>query len=263
MGFLFACGLGVQAGIAAPADVRIASVEGRSLAYRVLGAGQPVIVMAAGLGDGMESFADVAPVLAKSATVIVYDRAGYGLSTAASGAADAKAAARDLEAVLAQSGVRGPYVLVGHSLGGLFVEYYAATHPKQVAGLVLEESRPADFTRRCEAANIRMCAPTEAMVRTAPKGAQDEVAALPSIMAEVEAAGPFTGKAALVISRPFGPRPSPFEALWTTAQADLTRRYAGAIHLTAPGGGHYVHRDQRDWFVSAIERYDAALSQRP
>jgi pimeloyl-ACP methyl ester carboxylesterase len=263
LGFLFACGLGGGTVIAAPADVRIASIEGRSLAYRVLGAGRPVIVMVSGLGDGMESFKDIAPVLAKNATVIVYDRAGYGLSTAATGPADAKAAARDLEAVLAQSGVPGPYVLVGHSLGGLIVEYYAALHPTQVAGLVLEESRPADFTRRCEAANIPMCAPTEAMVRTAPKGVQDEVAALPSIMAQVEAAGPITGKAALVISRPFGPKPSPFEVLWTAAQADLAGRYAGAIHLTAPGGGHYVHRDHRDWFVSAMERYDAALSQQP
>ncbi len=263
MGFLCACGLGIQAGIAAPADVRIASVDGRSLAYRVLGAGQPVIVMGAGLGDGMESFADVAPVLAKSAMVIVYDRAGYGLSTAASGAADAKAAARDLEAVLAQSGVRGPYVLVGHSLGGLFLEYYAATHPKQVAGLVLEESRPADFTRRCEAANIPMCVPTGVMVRMAPKGTQDEVAALPSTMAQVEAAGPVRGKATLVISRPFGSKPSPFEALWTIAQADLAGRYAAATHLTAPQGGHYVHRDARDWFVSAVRQYCEALGSQP
>jgi pimeloyl-ACP methyl ester carboxylesterase len=263
LGFLFAFGLSTGAVIAAPADVRIASIEGRSLAYRVLGAGRPVIVMVSGLGDGMESFKDVAPVFAKGATVIVYDRAGYGLSPAATGPADAKAAARDLEAVLAQSGVRGPYILVGHSLGGLIVEYYAALHPTQVAGLVLEESRPADFTRRCEAANIPMCAPTAAMVRTAPKGVQDEVAALPSIVAQVEAAGPFRGKAVLVVSRPFGPKPSPFEALWSIAQADLAGRYALASHLTAPGGGHYIHRDARDWFVGAVQQYVGVVGDRP
>ena len=263
IGFLLACGVGARAVMAGPDDVRTASVDGRSLAYRVLGSGQPVIVMVAGLGDGMATFKDVAPLLAKSATVIVYDRAGYGLSPATADAADAKATARDLEALLAQSGVKGPYVLVGHSLGGLYAEYYAATHPGQIAGLVLEETRPADFRRRCELANIPMCTPTMDMVRFAAKGTQGEVAALPSVVTQVEAAGALRGKPVLVISRHTGSNPTPFEALWTTAQADLAGRYPAATHQTAPAGGHYVHRDARGWFVGEMQRYVGALSERP
>lgn len=255
IGFLMAGVVGAHAVIAAPADTRVASVEGRTIAYRVLGAGKPVIVMVSGLGDGMHSFKDVAPQLAEGATVILYDRAGYGLSTAASGPADAKAAALDLDAVLTQSGVPGPYILVGHSLGGLFAEYYAATHANQIAGLVLEESRPADFSRRCEAARIPVCTPTPAMMVGFPQGARDEVAAFASTSAQVEVISPVRDKAVLVISRPFGQKPSPFETLWTETQADLARRYAGATHLTAPGGGHYVHRQQRAWFVSVLRQF--------
>ncbi len=254
-GFLLAFGFGASAVLAAPADVRMASVDGRNIAYRVLGSGRPVIVMISGLGDGMQSFNDVAPELAKAATVIIYDRPGYGQSAAGPGPADATAAARDLGAVLGQSGVRGPYFLVGHSLGGLFLEYFAVTHADQVAGLVFEESRPADFSRRCEAAHISMCTPTPAMMTMSPKGAQDEVAAFAAIQAQVETAGAVQGKPVLVITRPFGQKPSPFEALWTETQADLAGRYIGAAHLTAPGGGHYVHRQQKDWFVSALREF--------
>ncbi len=259
IGFLIAGGVGAHAVIAAPADTRVASVAGRDIAYRVLGAGKPVIVMISGLGDGMQSFKDVAPQLAEGATVIVYDRAGYGLSTASSGPADAKAAARDLDAVLRQSGVRGPYILVGHSLGGLYAEYYAATRTNQIAGLVLEESRAADFSRRCEAARLPMCTPTPAMMMGSPRGAQDEVAALAAAFAQAEAIGPARGKPVLVITRPFGQKPSPFETLWTETQADLAGRYAGATHLTAPGGGHYVHLQQRDWFVSALRQFGETI----
>lgn len=259
-GFMMAGVVGAHAVIAAPADTHVASVEGRNIAYRVLGSGKPVIVMVSGLGDGMQSYKDVAPQLAEGATVIVYDRAGYGLSPAAPGPADAKAAARDLEAVLRQSGVRGPYILVGHSLGGLYAEYYAATHPDQIAGLVLEESRPADFSRRCEAARLPMCTPTPAMMMGSPRGAQDEVAALASTFAQAEAIGPARGKPVLVITRPFGQKPSPFETLWTETQADLAGRYVGATHLTAPGGGHYVHRQERDWFVSALRRFGGTIA---
>ena len=248
------CALAADAG-----DVRAATVDGRRVAYRVLGSGRPVLVMISGLGDGMASFKDVTPDLARARTVIVYDRAGYGGSAPASAPRDADTATRELSGVLAASGVRGPYVLLGHSLGGLYAEHYAAKHPDQVAGLVLEESRPADFTRRCEGAGIGMCAPPALLVRLMPKGAQGEVAALPATLAQVEAASPFRAAPVLVLSRPTGPKPSPFDALWTQAQADLAAHHA-ATHLTAPGGGHYVHQDQRAWFVETVLKFTAGLA---
>lgn len=247
--------LGLGACATTPGDARIAMVDGHKLAYRVLGTGQPVVVMLSGLGDGMATFHDVASDLSKTATVIVYDRPGYGGSDMVAGARDAAAAERELTAVLAQSGVSGPYVLAGHSLGGLFAEYYAARHPDQVSGLILEESRPADFGRRCEAAGLSMCTPTPAMAQFAPKGAQGETAGLPATQAQVEAAGPAAGKRVLVLSRSIGKNASPFDALWAVAQRDLAARYPGARHLTADKGGHYVHTDQKDWYAAAVREF--------
>jgi pimeloyl-ACP methyl ester carboxylesterase len=236
----------------APRDVRFADAGGHRIAYRVLGAGEPTIVMIAGLGDGMATFQDVASELATTATVILYDRAGYGGSDAAAGARDAQAAERELSAVLEQSGVSGPYVLVGHSLGGLYAEYFAAGHPDQVLGVVLEESRPADFTRRCEDAGISACAFPASLAWTLPEGGRAELAALPTTVNEIERIRTVYGGPTLVLSRPAPANPSAFDVLWSTAQRDLAARYPGARRRVAEGGGHYIHLDQRAWFVESV-----------
>ncbi|HEX3484252.1 MAG TPA: alpha/beta hydrolase [Micropepsaceae bacterium] len=239
---------------------RTALVDGHHVSFRVVGSGRPAVVMLSGLGDGMATFQDVAAELGKSRTVIIYDRAGYGGSEPGNGPRDAAAAERELSGLLAQSGVAGPFVLSGHSLGGLFAEYYAAKHPDQTAGLILEESRPADFSRQCMAtAGAGMCLPPAWLVWFMPKGARDEAAALASVMEQVEGAAPLKNKPVLVLSRP-GKATSSFDTLWTKAQSDLAARYPGSRHLTAEAGGHYVHRDQREWFLASVQAFLSQLS---
>jgi pimeloyl-ACP methyl ester carboxylesterase len=75
--------------------------------------------------------------VATATRVCAYDRAGQGWSDDTDSPRDALGIAADLHALLDQSGERGPYVLVGHSSGGLYVMAYAAQHPAQIAGLVL------------------------------------------------------------------------------------------------------------------------------
>ncbi len=232
-----------------------ASASQQGIAFHVQGTGKPVIVMISGLGDGMATFNMVASDLAQSATVIMYDRSGYGASEAVSGPKDAVAAEAELTRLLSLAGVAGPYVLVGHSLGGLFAEYYAAKHPDRILALVLEESRPASFSRTCEAAGIAMCTPTPAMVKSAPAGVQAEVEGLLEAMAQVEAAGAVSGKPVLILSRPVAVDAKPMDAQWAMAQDDLAARYPGSQHLTAPGGAHYVHLTQRAWFVRTIQEF--------
>lgn len=238
-----------------PSDVRFAHVDDHRIAYRVLGAGQPVVVMISGLGDGMATFEDAAAEIAKSATVIVYDRAGYGGSDPVEGVRDARAAERELSALLDQSGISGPYVLLGHSVGGLYAEYYASEHPDEIAVLILEDSRPADFRRACEAAGVSMCAAPAAMAWTMPAGARAELAALVTTEAQVEEISPLSGKPVLVLSRPAPAHASAFDAAWAISQSELAARYAGARHLTAPTGGHYIHEDEAAWFVSSVQAF--------
>lgn len=247
--------LGAVSCASAPADTQSAGVDGHRIAYRVLGSGSPAIVMITGLGDSMASFEEAASELAATTTVILYDRAGYGGSDATPSPRDAVAAERELSAVLEQSGVGGPYVLVGHSLGGLYAEYFAAQHPDHVAGVVLEESRPADFTRRCERAGISACTLPASMAWTLPAGGRAELAALAMTVSEVESIRTTHGKPMLILSRPTPTNPSAFDALWSAAQRDLAARYPGARHVVAERGGHYIHVDQRTWFVESVRAF--------
>jgi pimeloyl-ACP methyl ester carboxylesterase len=80
------------------------------------------------------------PEVARHTTVCVYDRAGKGWSDAAQTAPDGAQTATDLHTLLERAGVAGPYVLAGHSFGGLYVMRYAAQYPDEVAGMVLIDS---------------------------------------------------------------------------------------------------------------------------
>jgi pimeloyl-ACP methyl ester carboxylesterase len=80
----------------------------------------------------------IAPAVAQTTRICVYDQAGHGRSQAAPG--NHADAARDLHVLLQRSQIHGPYVIAGHSLGGLFALGYAARYPREVAGLVLLDS---------------------------------------------------------------------------------------------------------------------------
>ena len=247
---------GTSAEAPVPEQARTVIVDGHRVAFRVVGSGRPAVVLISGLGDGMSTFDDVARELGKTHTVLIYDRAGYGGSDRGNGPRDAIAAERELSGVLAQSGVTGAVVLLGHSLGGLFAEFYTAKHPDQVSGLILEDSRPADFTRRCRLAlGASKCVPPRWALWLMAKGARDEAIALDRTTAQVAEPAPLHGKPVLVLSRARPTTNAPFDALWSDAQADLAARYPGSLHLTAESAGHYIHRDQRDWFLASVRAF--------
>jgi pimeloyl-ACP methyl ester carboxylesterase len=101
------------------------------------GAGSPTVVLEAGFGETSAMWGWVAPELARTTKVCAYDRAGRGLSESAAGPQDGVALATDLHTLLQRSGVNGPYVMVGHSFGALYVLNFAKLFPAQVAGMVL------------------------------------------------------------------------------------------------------------------------------
>jgi len=90
----------------------------------------------------------VQPEIAKATRVCSYDRAGHGWSDPGPEPRDVAQHARELHTLLSKAGVAGPYVLVGHSLGGLYVRTFAAQYPGEVAGMVLVESSHPDAWAR-------------------------------------------------------------------------------------------------------------------
>jgi pimeloyl-ACP methyl ester carboxylesterase len=110
------------------------------------GARGPTVVLEPGAGGSAASMGLIAPAVARDGRVCVYDRAGRGWSDPAASPPDGAQIATDLHALLTRAHVPGPYVLAGHSFGGLYVRAYAAKHPAEVAGVVLVDSTAANST---------------------------------------------------------------------------------------------------------------------
>src|SRR5437867_3288856 len=120
--------------------------ESRRLHIVCQGTGSPTVVLESGAGEGWYTWALVQPVLARSYRTCSYDRAGIGFSDSRSGRS-VSALNDDLHELLRHGGERPPFVLVGHSLGGLLVRRFAARYPGEVAGIVLVDSVHEDFDR--------------------------------------------------------------------------------------------------------------------
>src|SRR5262245_23875928 len=92
----------------------------------VFGSGLPVVVIEPALGGYARAWWPIARALAGDTTVVAYDRAPYGASSLARDDRTARDIADDLHAVLRSLDVSGPFVLLGHSIGGIYVRTYAA-----------------------------------------------------------------------------------------------------------------------------------------
>lgn len=117
-----------------------------SLHLRCTGSGGPTVVLEPGGGASAATLGWIAPAVARNTRVCVYDRAGRGWSDAAGSPPDGAQIATDLHTLLQRAHVPGPYVLAGHSFGGLYVMTFAEQYPDQVAGLVLVDSTAPNTT---------------------------------------------------------------------------------------------------------------------
>ncbi|SDN31535.1 Pimeloyl-ACP methyl ester carboxylesterase [Geodermatophilus siccatus] len=112
-------------------------VGGYRLHLTCTGSGGPTVVLQSGLGEMSANWARIVPEVSRRTRVCAYDRAGQGWSEDAPHLQDGVQAAADLHTLLRRAGENGPYVLVGHSIGGNHAMTYAARFPEQVAGMVL------------------------------------------------------------------------------------------------------------------------------
>src|ERR687897_111985 len=123
-----------------PMPGQLIDVGGHSLHLSCTGAGTPTVVLEPAAGEMSSNLGWIAPAVARDTRVCVYDRAGRGWSEPASTAQDGAQIATDLHTLLQRGHVPGPYVLAGHSFGGLYVLTFAARYPDEVAGMVLVDS---------------------------------------------------------------------------------------------------------------------------
>ena len=121
-------------------------LDGRRIHLLVMGkeTGRPTILLEAGIASFSSNWAWVQSELAATTRVVAYDRAGLGWSDPASEPQDAQQSAADLHAALQRAGISGPYVVAGHSYGGLVVRAFTDLYPHEVVGMVLVDASHPD-----------------------------------------------------------------------------------------------------------------------
>ncbi|MGM7774441.1 alpha/beta fold hydrolase [Arthrobacter sp. KNU-44] len=120
-----------------PMPGQLVDVGGYRLHLNCTGKGDPTVVLEPGAGEMSSNHALLSQALSSDTRTCVYDRAGRGWSEPADTAQDARQIATDLHTLLHNANIPGPYVMAGHSFGGLYVQAFAANYPDEVAGMVL------------------------------------------------------------------------------------------------------------------------------
>jgi len=223
-------------------------VSGRVVRRVEAGAGEPAVVLEAGLNNGAASWQRVMPLLAPHLRVAAYDRAGIGGSAPAPGLAVIDRQIDDLASVITGLAA-GPCVLAGHSWGGILVQLLALRRPDLVAGLVLvdpghEEMEsalplPIQWGMRVKRVVLRDELRDDAPVT---------VAALRELRA---AARPFPDVPVVVLSAARG-FPRRFRAHWTRLQAGLAAAAPQGRHLVVDGTGHNIPGNRPDVVADTI-----------
>lgn len=127
---------------------RMVEVQGRRMHVSATGTNGPTVVLETGASGYFGAWEWVQNEVGKHTRVVSYDRKGLGFSESATGKRDAFSLARELDELLSRSGEKPPYILAGHSFGGLLVMAYAHLFPQKTAGLVLVDPSHPEQTAR-------------------------------------------------------------------------------------------------------------------
>ncbi len=309
---LLAAGVAVVLAAAAPALAESGSANnsgklvdiggGRKMYMECQGTGYPTVVFVSGTGDRTETWSKtldpskqaVLPAIAETNRVCAYDRPGTIVATG-EGAEDFKKSRSDpvpqpttlqdgvddLHALLSASGERGPYVVVGHSMGGAISRLYASEYPEDVSGLVLVDYTPYEARRALtdeqrDLLQILLGSPPEEALELYPalewfddqRNLEQALAAAPlqpmplivlsadepmDLLPYVEDGSlPLTAEEAEEFGKLL------FQAN-LDARADLVSQVPGARHITNTDSGHYIHQEHPKLVIDAIrEVLDAA-----
>jgi pimeloyl-ACP methyl ester carboxylesterase len=264
----------------------LVDIGGRSLYLECRGSGSPTVILEAGFGNDGEIWDSVAlpeasegpavfPGVAMFTRVCAYDRPGTyrdpgfpGRSDPVTGTRTAGDIVADLHALLTAANVPGPYVMVGHSFGGLIVRLYASTYPSDVAGLVLVDAAHEDYYDAVK--SVLTPAQWEAYTTASePEGYSGlekiDIVSSAAQMREAAASSPLQPMPLVVIThgQPWEwPEEYPGEALeavWLPQQEKLAALVPDAQLVVAEQSAHYIQLTEPYLVTDAINQVVEAV----
>lgn len=241
-----------------------------------MGKGSPTVIIDTGLGDDSSDWQTILQQSAPITKTCIYDRSGYGWSDYGPRPRNSRRIAYELGLLLDAANISPPYILVGHSFGGFNLRLFAASHPDDIAGLILVES---SHELQYDRLNIKLPPPykgrrnivivakeTESTTDSnkpqilrdhAYRTAGEEIAALYQSARQVQLYGKIPTVPLIVISRGkaewFGDiNAQNREKTWLELQQDLMRLSPLSQHIFANNSGHDIPQQQPEIIIEAI-----------
>lgn len=232
-------------------------IGGYRLYMRCVGQGTTTVIFEAGLGEDLSTWDQVLPQAARFSQACAYDRANVAPSDKRPAAirVSAPQIAVELQQLLVNAHLPGPYVLVGHSLGGLFMQMFACHYPHEVAGMVLVDSTHPQQAMRLAAA-LGPAFSSEASQGFPVEGiSYDDILAMQAQVDAVRGHFPQVPLIVLMRSRFTSSAhwtATQYKQAWMNLQADLSKRSSRGKLVVAQNSGHFIQSDRPDLVIASI-----------
>jgi pimeloyl-ACP methyl ester carboxylesterase len=230
-------------------------VGGHSLNLLIGGQGSPAVVFEGGFGAGIASWSTVQKEVAAFARTVSYDRAGVGQSELGPKPRSAKQIATELHTALENAGVKPPYVLVGHSFGGIYARVFAERYPKEVAGMVLLDPSQESFNDWLKKNHPARLKDAQAEISRAPEGIRAEDAATDASYEEARAAKVPPGILVTLLSATEDETmPADARRVWIEKHKEWIATVPGAKHIVVEKTGHFIQAQQPKLVIDTIRQ---------
>lgn len=253
------------AAVASAQSPQLVDVGGFQLDVLRAGSGGPPVILVGGLGNALDTWAQITPAAAQFSTVVAYSRSGLGRSDSGPSKHTARDSVLELHALLTRLQLKPPYILVGASYGGILVRLYTSLYPNQVAGLVFVDSSHEQqvkrwgeidsrypeqfrefFAERLKTLKGAEADETRESVRIQATGAVEGMKPLPDV------------PMAVLTSMKVDPNPqyvnqtAKGHEAWRAMHEEWFRRSHNGWHIVTTRSGHHIQDDEPQLVIEAI-----------
>ena len=255
------------------ADERIA-VGGYQVQAAQQGSGPYTVIFESGFATGLEAWRKVAPEVAKSAHVLTYSRAGHGSSDPRPEPRSILESSEELDQLVAAAKLKPPFILVGHSYGGLLARAFALRHPEQVAGMVLVDPADERFNPALRKLDAGRAEADDRQFNTlVPAKFRAEYEALKPILDRGALPAPLDGRlpdvpvvvlsSVQVLEKPmFFLQSVEAVAIKRDLHADFLRQFSDGSQVQTLKSGHNIQLEEPQLVIDAVRKVMAAADKR-
>jgi pimeloyl-ACP methyl ester carboxylesterase len=230
-------------------------VSGHGLQLLVGGQGSPAVIFEGGFGTGIVSWSTVQKDVAAFAQTVSYDRAGIGQSDLGPKPRSAKQIATELHMALEKLGVKPPYVMVGHSFGGIYVRVFADMYPKEVVGMVLIDPSQESFNDWLVKNEPDRLKAAQGDIAKAREGIQAEFAAVDTSYAQARVAKVPEGIPVTILTATEDESmPAEARRVWIEKHKEWAASVPASKHIVVEKAPHFIQGQQPALVVDTIRQ---------